>query len=271
MMRSTSPTIGTPGQDVAGATDNDRRATELITALAALPAGHRARPSLRDQAIEAWAPMAKRLARRYAGRGESQDDLTQTAMIGLIKAVDRFDPGYGVDFVAYAIPTVLGELRRYFRDHAWSIRVPRRLQEMRMAINDANSVLTHSLGHLPTVAEVAAYLKVTEEEVLEGLEGARAYRTASLSAPTNAEGTQGIGDTLGSEEHGYALTEAQLALGPALRRLNDRDRRILTLRFFGNQTQTEIAGQVGVSQMHVSRIITRTLARLREDLGPDAR
>jgi RNA polymerase sigma-B factor len=270
-MRSTSPTIGAPDQSVCRVTDDDRRAGELITALAALPAEHPARFSLRHQAIQAWAPMAKRLARRYAGRGESLDDLTQTAMIGLIKAVDRFDPGHGADFVAYAIPTVLGELRRYFRDHAWSIRVPRRLQEMRMAINDANSVLVHSLGHLPTVAEIAAYLKVSEEAVLEGLEGALAYSTASLSAPANAEGTHELGDSLGSDEHGYELTEAQLALEPALRRLNDRDRRILTLRFYGNQTQTEIAEQIGVSQMHISRIIARALATLREDLGLDAR
>nr|WP_246608228.1 SigB/SigF/SigG family RNA polymerase sigma factor [Actinoplanes toevensis] len=263
--------MGTPDQFVSRSAADDRRADALITALAALPTGHPSRCSLRDQAIQAWAPMATRLARRYAGRGESQDDLTQTAMIGLIKAVDRFDPGHSVDFVAYAIPTILGEIKRYFRDHAWSIRVPRRLQEMRMAINDANSVLIHSLGHLPTVAEVAAHLKVTEEEVLEGLEGARAYSATSLSGLANAEGRHEVGDALGSDELGYELTEARLALGPALRRLNDRDRRILTLRFCGDQTQTEIAGQIGVSQMHISRIIARALATLREDLGPDAR
>ena len=259
----------TPAPDLS--TDADRRATELITALAALPAGDPERITLRRQAIQAWSPMTRRLARRYDGRGEPLDDLTQTAIIGLIKAVDRFDPDRGVDFVAFALPTILGEIRRYFRDHAWSIRVPRRLQEMRMAINDANSILTHSLGHTPTVTEIAAHLQVGEEEVLEGLEGARAYSASSLSTPTGFEGGLELSDTLGSDEHGYELTELRLALGPALQRLNERDRHILTLRFYGNQTQTQIAEQIGVSQMHISRIIARALAQLRADLGFEAR
>jgi RNA polymerase sigma-B factor len=211
--------------------------------------------------------MAQRLARRYAGRGEALEDLTQTATVGLIKAVDRFDPTQGTDFVGYAFPTILGEVKRYFRDRAWFIRVPRRLQEMRTAINDANAVLTHSLSRPPTIADVAAYLHVDEEKVIEGLEGARAYHATSLSSPISDEGTAELGDLLGSEDEGYELAEWHLALGPALARLTPQQRRIVTLRFYGNQTQTQIAAQVGISQMHVSRLLAKALATLRTDLG----
>jgi RNA polymerase sigma-B factor len=252
-------------------TEADRRAAELIDAMAALPIGHPRRAVLREQAIEAWLPMTQRLARRYASRGEPYDDLLQTATLGLIKAVDRFDAERGIDFTAYAIPTILGEVKRYFRDRAWAIRVPRRLQEMRMAINDANTVLAHELGRTPTIADIAAHLQTTEEAVLEGLEGARAYSATSLSAPTGTDGTLVVGDTLGAEDHDYELTEMRIALGPALARLTERERRIVTLRFFGNQTQTQIAEQIGVSQMHVSRLLTAALAKLRTHLGPDAR
>jgi len=252
------------------AADQDRRAAELIDAMAALPVGHPARPALREQAIEAWLPMAKRLARRYAGRGEPLDDLLQTATIGLIKAVDRYEPERGDGFAGYAIPTILGEVRRHFRDYGWVIRVPRRLQEMRQAINDATGVLTRTLGRSPTVADIAAHLRVSEEEVLEGLEGARAYSAISLSVPVGADGLAELGDTLGGEDHGYELAEANLAVGPALARLSERQRRIVTMRFYGNLTQSQIAEEIGVSQMHVSRLLTAALAQLRNDLGPDA-
>jgi RNA polymerase sigma-B factor len=251
--------------------DPDSRAADLIDAMAALPLSDPSRAALRDQAIQAWLPMTQRLARRYASRGEPYDDLLQTATVGLIKAVDRFDPDRGIEFTAYAIPTILGEIKRYFRDRAWAIRVPRRLQEMRMAINDANASLSHSLGRAPTVADVAAYLDTTEEAVLEGLEGARAYSATSLSAPTSADGSLEVGDTLGTEDHGYELTDLRIALGPALATLTERERRIVTLRFYGNQTQIQIAEQVGVSQMHVSRLLTAALAKLRTHLGPDSR
>jgi RNA polymerase sigma-B factor len=242
---------------------------ELIAALVALPAGDPARPGLRQQAIEAWLPMAKRLARRYAGRGEPLDDLLQIATIGLIKSVDRFDPDRGPSFVGYAIPTILGEVKRYFRDRAWSIQVPRRLQDMRAAVNEANNVLLHALGRPPTIADIAAHLRVNEEEVLEGLEGARAFRASSLSAPTGPDGTLQLGDCLGSEDHGYQLIETHLSLGPALAELPERERRIIMLRFFGNQTQARIAEQFGISQMHVSRILTAALAKLRTRLGSE--
>jgi RNA polymerase sigma-B factor len=254
----------------SSATEQDRRGAELVAAMAALPAGHPSRPALRDQAIESWMPMAKRLARRYGGRGEALDDLVQIATVGLIKAVDRYQPERGDGFVAYAIPTILGEIRRHFRDHGWSVRVPRRLQEMRIAISDANTELTRTLGRAPTVADIATYLKVGEEEVLEGLEGAQAYRATSLSTPVGADGAFELGDTFGAADPGYESAEGHLALGPALACLTERQRRIISMRFYGNQTQSQIAEQIGVSQMHVSRLLAAALATLRAQLGPEA-
>ncbi|MEV1143106.1 RNA polymerase sigma factor SigF [Micromonospora sp. NPDC049799] len=237
--------------------------------MAATPADDPRRPALRERAIEAWLPLARHLARRYSGRGVQDEDLTQTAAIGLIKAIDHFDPTRGVDFTGYAIPTVIGEIKRYFRDRTWSVRVPRRLQELRLTITEANSTLTHTLGRSPTVADIAAYLDVSEETVLEGLEGARAYRATSLSTPVGADGTQELGDTLGATDNDFDLVELRVALGPALATLPERERRILSLRFHGNLTQAEIADRIGVSQMHVSRLITRALAKLRGQLSED--
>jgi RNA polymerase sigma-B factor len=251
------------------AADQDQRADELIAALVALPPDHPSRPGIRDQAITAWLPMAQRLARRYAGRGVPADDLTQTAMVGLVKAVDRFDPGHGVDFVAFALPTILGEIKRYFRDRGWAMRVPRRLQDMRMAITNANAALTQTLGRAPTITDIAAHLNATEEQVLEGLEGARAYRTTSLSMPVGADGSLQLGDSFGADDHEYELAELRIVLAPALARLTERERRIVTLRFYGNQTQAQIAAQMGVSQMHISRLLTAALTKLRTHMGPD--
>ncbi len=246
-------------------------ATGLLDAMVAVPAGYPSRPGLRSKAIEAWLPLARHLAHRYTGRGEPNDDLVQTATIGLIKAIDRFDPSFGVDFAGFAIPTIVGEIKRHFRDRTWSIRVPRRLQELRLAITAANANLTHTLGRLPTVSDIAAHLNVTEEEVLEGLEGARAYNATSLSTPVGPDGSVELSDTLGGEDHGFALTELRIALGPAMAVLDERERTILTLRFYGNLTQQEIADQVGISQMHVSRLITKALLKLRGHLGTDSR
>ena len=219
--------------------------------------------ALRDEAITAWLPLARHLAARYAGRGEPTDDLVQTATIGLIKAVDRYDGERGIDFAAFAIPTVLGEIKRHFRDRTWSIRVPRRLQEMRLRITQASGELTQTIGRSPTVADLAAHLHVSEEEVLEGLEGAQAYSATSLSTPVGPEGALELGDTLGEEDEDMRLAELRIALGPAMAALADRDRRILALRFYGNLTQSEIAEQMGISQMHVSRLIARALRTLR--------
>lgn len=239
-------------------------AVELIRALAGTSPADPARKELRGRAIEAWVPLARHLARRYVGRGEPADDLVQVAVVGLIKAVDRYDAGHGVDFAAFAIPTVLGELKRHFRDRAWAIRVPRRLQELRMAITAANNDLSHTLGRAPSVADIAARLGVSEEEVLEGLEGARAYSTTSLSTPVSGDGdAPELGDMFGTDDHGFELAELRIALGPAMATLTEREQTILSLRFYGNRTQTEIARQLGISQMHVSRLLTKALGRLR--------
>jgi RNA polymerase sigma-B factor len=244
-------------------------AEELTKAMARMPVDDPRRPALRDRVIEAWLPLARHLAARYHGRGEPADDLLQTAVVGLIKAVDRYDADRGVEFTGFAIPTILGEVKRHFRDRTWSVRVPRRTQELRMAITDANNTLVHTLGRSATVADIAAHLKITEEEVLEGLEGARAYSATSLSTPVAADESMSLGDTLGEDDHEYELTELRLVLGVAMAHLDEREQTILSLRFYGNMTQSDIAARIGVSQMHVSRLITRALARLRTELTAD--
>ncbi|GAA0816636.1 SigB/SigF/SigG family RNA polymerase sigma factor [Spirilliplanes yamanashiensis] len=248
---------------------HESRADALIDALAGHPAGTAGHDAARAAAIEAWRPMARRLAQRYARNGESLDDLVQVASIGLIRAVDRFDAGRGTPFTAFAIPTIAGEIKRHFRDRTWAIRVPRRLQELRLAITTADTVLSHTLGRSPTVADVAAHLGITEEAVIEGLEGARAYRTTSLSTPTGADGGIELGDTLGAPDAGYEAVEQHESLQPALATLDERDRRIIALRFYGNLTQAQIAAELDLSQMHVSRLLRRALSRLRATMDAE--
>lgn len=252
-----------------GQRNRDQSPEDLLAALAMTSPHDPRRPALRERTIEAWLPLARHLARRYSGRGAPDDDLAQTASVGLIKAVDNFDHSRGIDFSGYAIPTIIGEIKRYFRDRTWAVRVPRRLQELRLSISAANGVLTQSLGRLPTVADIATYLDVSEETVLEGLEGARAYRATSLSTPIGTDGNRELGDTLGDDDHEIDLVEIRVALGPALATLPERERQILSLRFHGNLTQAQIADRIGVSQMHVSRLITRSLATLRHQLSDD--
>ncbi|MDG4807528.1 RNA polymerase sigma factor SigF [Micromonospora sp. WMMD1120] len=248
----------------------DQRPDDLLAALAATGADDPRRPALRDRAIEAWLPLARHLARRYGGRGAPDDDLFQTASVGLVKAVDNFDHDRGVDFTGYAIPTIVGEIKRYFRDRTWAVRVPRRLQELRLSISAANSALTQTLGRSPTVADIASHLDLSEEAVLEGLEGARAYRATSLSTPVGDDGNRELGDALGSDDHEIDLVEIRVALAPALATLPEREREILGLRFYGNLTQSQIADRIGVSQMHVSRLIARSLTTLRHHLVDDS-
>lgn len=175
--------VGTATSTLLHRRSGDQSPDDLLATMAATPADDPRRPALRDHVIEAWLPLARHLARRYAGRGAADEDLTQTASVGLIKAVDNFDPSRGIDFTGYAIPTIIGEIKRYFRDRTWAVRVPRRLQELRLSISAANGTLTQTLGRSPTVADIASYLDLSEETVLEGLEGARAYRATSLSTP----------------------------------------------------------------------------------------
>ncbi|WP_229783715.1 SigB/SigF/SigG family RNA polymerase sigma factor [Pilimelia anulata] len=248
--------------------EGQRHAARRLDLLASLPERHPSRASVRAEVIEAWLPLAQHLAGRFAGRGEPVDDLVQTATIGLIKAVDRFDPDRGVDFAGYAIPTIVGEIKRYFRDRTWDVRVPRRLQELRLAISEATATLQQDLGRSPTVADLAGRIGVSEEEVLEGLEGARAYNAVSLSTPaSDGDRATELGEMIGAEDDGFEVTELRVALGPALATLDRREQRILVLRFYGNLTQSQIAARIGVSQMHISRLLARALVRLRGQLA----
>jgi RNA polymerase sigma-B factor len=240
----------------------------LLRLYAALPPQHPSRPAVRARAIETWMPLAHSLANRFHGRGEAPDDLAQTAAIGLIKAVDRFDPTRGVEFAAYAVPTIVGEIKRYFRDHTWDVRVPRRVQELRLNIAEAVRQLSHTLQREPTTTDIAAHLGVTQQDVWDGIEGAWAYKARSLQAPARAGDDAGeLGDLLGGEDGGMDVAELRVLLAPALAKLDHRERRIVTYRFFANMTQSEIADRIGVSQMHISRLLARALATLREELG----
>ncbi|HET6211784.1 MAG TPA: RNA polymerase sigma factor SigF [Micromonosporaceae bacterium] len=245
----------------------DDNATQILRTLSVLPQQHPSRPAMRQQAIEAWLPLARHLAHRFSGRGEPVDDLVQTATIGLIKAIDKFDPQRGVEFAAYAVPTIVGEIKRHFRDLTWDVRVPRRLQELRLVIGEAAGTLAQQLGRSPTVADLAAHLTLNEEAVIEGLEGARAYHAVSLQTPAaTGDGGTELGDLLGAEDSDLELAELRVALAPALATLTEREQRILVMRFYGNMTQSQIAERVGISQMHVSRLLARALGSLRGEL-----
>ncbi|WP_330307218.1 MULTISPECIES: RNA polymerase sigma factor SigF [unclassified Streptomyces] len=221
---------------------------------------------LRNQLVRMHLPLVEHLARRFRNRGEPLDDLTQVATIGLIKSVDRFDPERGVEFSTYATPTVVGEIKRHFRDKGWAVRVPRRLQELRLALTTATAELSQLHGRSPTVHELAEKLGISEEEVLEGLESANAYSTLSLDVPDTDDESPAVADTLGAEDEALEGVEYRESLKPLLEDLPPREKRILLLRFFGNMTQSQIAQEVGISQMHVSRLLARTLAQLREKL-----
>jgi RNA polymerase sigma-B factor len=220
----------------------------------------------RDALANRFGPLARYLARRFAGRGESVDDLTQVASIGLLNAIDRFDPSRDVRFTTYASATIVGELKRHFRDKGWSVRVPRRLQEIALQLNQAIPGLTGSLGRAPSVPELAAHLDVEPEDIVEAMDAAQAYSSSSLDAPVGDTGLTPL-DTLGEEDLSMELVDEWATLAPALASLPVRDRRVLYLRFFRGLTQSEIARDIGVSQMHVSRILTTTLDRLRDELS----
>lgn len=227
--------------------------------------GATGRPTV-NELVEEHVPLARRIASRYAGRGEPIEDLAQVAMLGLIKAAQRFDPELGSDFPRYAVPTILGELRRYFRDACWAVRVPRGLQELTLRVQASYEELSRELGRSPTVAEVAGLLEVTEDEVLEALDASSAYSATSLDAPAMRNEPDGptIGERIGDDESSMEDVEAREAVRKVLAQLPPRERRMLTLRFFGERTQREIADELHISQMHVSRLLTRTLTRLRD-------
>jgi RNA polymerase sigma-B factor len=220
--------------------------------------------SAREALIERFLPLARQLARRYQRGTEPLDDLVQVASIGLVKAVDRFDPARGTAFSSYAVPTILGELKRYFRDTGWALHVPRGMQERVIQTTAALSRLSKQLGRSPTTAELAEAIGCSAEDVVEALEAATAYDTVSLDAPRSTDGSDGDShlDAVGADDAGYGLVELRAALRPTLNTLSERDRLVLHLRLVEDMTQSEIAGHIGVSQMHVSRLIRRALARL---------
>jgi RNA polymerase sigma-B factor len=251
-----------------GGRDRDENSSEAMLArLSRLDPDTDGFVRLRAKIIEDLLPLATHLAGRFRNRGEPFDDLVQVANLALIKAVDGFDPDRGVSFSSYAVPFIAGELKRHFRDKTWHVRVPRRLQELSLQINRATDELTQRLGRSPTVSDLAEHLEIGEEEAIEALEAAGAYHSLSLDAPAGGEdGASTLVDLIGTEDSDLEGVDARVALPPLLATLPAREQRILAMRFFGNMTQSQIATELGISQMHVSRLITKALSTLRHAL-----
>jgi RNA polymerase sigma-B factor len=238
---------------------------------AKLEMGSPERLRLRDELVRGHLPVAQHIARRFSRRGEPEEDLEQVATLGLINAVDRYDPDRGTDFLSYAVPTITGEVRRHFRDQAWSMRVPRRLKDLNVTLSAAMSQMSQTLGRAPNAPELAEHLGISKEEVLEALEASNAYRSGSLDEMLVDDPDSGkVSDLLGEADAALEQVEYQQTLAPLLEKLPQRERTIIKLRFFGNLTQSQIAEHVGISQMHVSRLLAKTLVQLRGDVG-DAR
>ena len=221
--------------------------------------------TMRDELIEAHLRLAEHLARRFANRGVALDDLIQVASLGLVKAVERFEPDRGLEFSTFATPTIVGELKRHFRDKGWAVRVPRRVQELHVEVNTLVGELTQRYGRSPTISELARMAGTSEEEVLEAMEAAQAYRSASFDAPVgdNDEG-RGIASQLGDEDMNMFAAENRLLITSLLTTLPRREQLMLRLRFYEGMTQSQIADRLGISQMHVSRLLTKSLALLRD-------
>lgn len=257
---------------LAGRSSEERLPDELLSSMldtmTELAADSPERELIRTHVVVGCAPFATALARRFTRRGEPFDDLNQVAMVGLLKAIDGYDPKRGREFAAYATPTILGELRRHFRDRTWSMTVPRRYKDMRLMVNAAREELTQRLGRSPSVAELAEHLSVGTEEVLDAIEAAQAYRSASLFMPVGEDERAELVDVVGNNDPDLDAVEDRVALAPLIAQLPEREQRILAMRFYGNMTQSQIAEATGVSQMHVSRLLKGALARLREELLP---
>jgi RNA polymerase sigma-B factor len=225
----------------------------------------------RERLIEQYMSLVRSLARRYSYRGEQLEDLVQIGAIGLIKAIDRFDLERGVELTTYATPNIIGEIKRHFRDKGWSVRVPRGLQELNVQLSRLVEQLTVQLGRSPTIPELAKAAGVEEEQVLEALESGRAYTSLSLSVGGGGGDDDDLDplESIGSEEHQYEVSEDRAVLAPGFKALDERERKILQLRFFEGLTQSQIAQQVGISQMHVSRLIRRSLEKIRETIAAD--
>ncbi|MFI9119153.1 RNA polymerase sigma factor SigF [Streptomyces bikiniensis] len=272
---STEP-VPPPMPVTTGALDTRTLSRSLFLRLRALDAEGAAADSpertyVRDTLIELNLPLVRYAAARFRSRNEPMEDIVQVGTIGLIKAIDRFDCERGVEFPTFAMPTVVGEIKRFFRDTSWSVRVPRRLQELRLALTKAGDELAQKLDRSPTVAELAAVLGVSEEDVVDGLAVGNAYTASSLDSPSPEDdgGEGSLADRLGYEDTALEGVEYRESLKPLLAKLPPRERQIIMLRFFANMTQSQIGEEVGISQMHVSRLLTRTLAQLRDGLISD--
>ncbi len=274
----TEPATGAaPAEPGAGPVDHAtrveqtrRRSAELFAEMRADGASQAVRTTSRDGLVHLHLPLVEHCARRFRNRGEPFEDLVQVGTIGLIKSIDRFDTDRGVEFSTYATPTIIGEIKRYFRDKGWAIRVPRRLQELRMQISSATAELTQKLGRSPTPRELAEEIGCSVEEIIEGLESSNAYATLSLDATDdNDENPSSMLDAIGIDDEGLEHVEIRESIKPLLEQLDPREKKILLLRFFKNMTQSQIAEEIGVSQMHISRLLSRTLAQLRSSLEED--
>ncbi|MFI5778943.1 RNA polymerase sigma factor SigF [Nocardia sp. NPDC051570] len=239
----------------------------LFAELAGYDATDPRRIALRERVIGRCLPLADHIARKFAGRGESFEDLLQIARLGLLYAIDRFDPAYGSTFLGFAVPTIMGEVRRHFRDHTWAVRVPRRIKEIQQMLGPATEALIHRLGRLPRAREIAEELGIDLTEVTQALIANNGYETSPIDAVADTESDnapQSLLDLLGAEEPEYRMVEDYLAVAPLIAALPERERRVLVMRFFESQTQAQIARRIGVSQMQVSRILAGTLNTLRD-------
>ncbi|WP_329624884.1 SigB/SigF/SigG family RNA polymerase sigma factor [Streptomyces sp. NBC_01255] len=253
---------------LADVAPDDARALSkpLFARLDALEEGTAEYAYVRNTLVELNLTLVHYAARRLRTRGESLEDVLQVGTIGLIKAINRFDPTRGIEFPAFALPTIIGEIKRFFRDTTWAVRVPRRLKELSATLQSATARLEQGLGRPPTVTELAEHLDLETDEVVEGLEAARSYSTMSLDAPADDEAADALADHIGIDDLDLERIEALVALKPLIAALSERDRKILALRFIHDLTQAEIGAELGISQMHVSRLLARTLARLRSRL-----
>jgi RNA polymerase sigma-B factor len=258
----------TESSSCASGTEEDERAAESARIVAELAScfGGESEQGLRRRLVLLHIPVATRLALRYRGRGQSLEDLVQTAHLGLVKAAAAFDPARGSDFLAYAVPTINGEVKRHFRDLGWDIRPPRRVQELRSVVERASAELTQALGRPPRMSEIAAHLGMGEDLVVECVASVDAYNVHSLDAPAGGNEDLSVADTVGSLDPELGRVEDVLALRSVIAELAPRERRILALRYFSGWTQQQIAQEVGVSQMHVSRLIVKALHQLRDSL-----
>jgi RNA polymerase sigma-B factor len=230
-------------------------------------------PRAREELVRRFLPLARKLARRYSGAREPFEDLLQVASLGLVKAIDRYDAARGTAFSSYAVPTILGELKRHFRDRTWSVRVPRDLQEMALRVDQTVTRLSLGQRHSPSVSEVARAVEASDEQVLEALEAMGAYRAGSLDAPRSArdEETETVAEGLGSDDDGFVRAEERATLEPLMGQIGERERIVLKLRFSDDLTQAEIGERIGVSQMQVSRLIRQALTRLRAGVDASSR